>query len=221
MSIQKYNVYDIYLQKYKKFILVLSYTPGLDITNIIDDMIQTFKFKLFKIDSLDLLNIDYSKINNDVQHYINNCDNCGILITGINFPSKSLNFRCDLHLHFNLSLTLFLKTGVGTESEYYTLKKSLTENSINKYFNIKGEVSNDINDSVFDKIIDFIEFKVYGKNYSIYSTKSSKSPIQQHDKNKENDKDSSLQSSTDSSDINEHDELDELIESNDLSSDNY
>ena len=40
-------------------------------------------------------------------------------------------------------------------NDYNKFKDLLTDNKINKYYNIKSEPTNELNDSVFNKIIDF------------------------------------------------------------------
>ena len=185
-NINKYNIYEAFLYTFKQFILVCSYTPGFDIDFIIDDMIKTFNLKLIKLEGPTNLKLDsvfnYDKLNNDVAKYLEQNKEVtstttnygtGILICGLNFPSKSLNFQVDLHLNFSLSSNLYLKSiSNSTVEDYNNLKIILINNKINKYFNIKSNKSTEINDSVFDKIIDYLEFKVYGKNYKLYSSKS-------------------------------------------------
>ena len=41
MNTNKYNIYEAYLYRFKKFILAFSYTPGFDIKFLIDDMQHT------------------------------------------------------------------------------------------------------------------------------------------------------------------------------------
>jgi hypothetical protein len=189
-NVNKYNIYEAFLYTFKNFILVLTYTPGFDIDFIIDDMIQTFNFKLIKLEGPSDLKQDsifnYDKLNNDVIKYIE--DNkeitstttsygTGILITGLNIPSNILKFKIDLHLHFSLSSNLYLKTVKDSSiDEYNKFQSILVDNKINKYFNIKSFKSIEINNSVFEKIIDYLEFKIYGKDYNIYSTKSKLNP---------------------------------------------
>lgn len=190
-NINKYNIYEAFLYTFKKFILVLTYTPGFDIDFIIDDMIQTFNLHLIKLEGPTDLKQDsvfnYDKLNDDVSKYLNaNREikstttkyGSGILIVGLNIPSKLLKFQVDLHLHFSLSSNLYLKNIPSSKIEDYNkFKLILVDNKINKYFNIKGDRSIEINNSVFDKIIDYLEFKVYGKDYNIYSTKSKLKPM--------------------------------------------
>jgi len=78
-------------------------------------------------------------------------------------------------------MTMFLKANVDennipiyTIDDYNNFKDLIADNKINKYYNIKSIVGSEINDSVFEKIIDFFEFKVYGKDYNLYSTKAKK-----------------------------------------------
>ena len=190
-NINKYNIYEAFLYTFKKFILVLSYTPGFNIDFIIGDMLETFNLKLIKLEGPTDLKEDsvfnYDKLNNDVLQFLEqNKDvnsttttyGTGILITGLNFPPKLLKFQTDLHLHFSLSSNLYLKTIPNSKIEdYNTFKIILGNNIINKYFNIKSEKSIEINNSVFDKIIDYFEFKVYGKEYNIYSTMAKSTPV--------------------------------------------
>jgi len=188
MNTNKYNIYEAYLYRFKKFILAFTYTPGFDIKFLIDDMQQTFNLNVIQLDGDSYLKsnsvFNYDKLNSDIEKILeknkeitltttNYCT--GILIYGLNFPSKLLKFQIDIHLHFSLSANLFLKTNSNsTLDEYNNFKTLLADNKIHKYFNIKSTKLIDINNSVFDKIIDFLEFKVYDKDYKIYSTKAKK-----------------------------------------------
>jgi hypothetical protein len=196
MNLNKYNIYEAFLYKYKKFIIAFSYTPGLDLQPIINDMKNTFNLITIKLDGPNMLKLDsqfnYDKLNNDIEKVLNNnkirLNNSeplyygqGILLYGLNFPQDKINFLIDLQLHFSTSLGSFLKSFTDknnnplyTTDDYNKFKDIIASNKINKYFNIKSEITNDVNDAVFDKIIDYLEFKVYGKLYEIYSTKSQK-----------------------------------------------
>jgi len=196
MNLNKYNIYEAYLYKYKKFIIAFSYTPGLDIQPIINDMKNTFNLITIKLDGPDMLKSDfefnYDKLNKDIEKVLNNnktrLNNSeplyygqGILLYGLNFPQDKINSLIDLQLHFSTSLGSFLKSFTDknnnplyTTDDYNKFKDIMASNKINKYFNIKSEITDDVNDVVFDKIIDYLEFKVYGKLYEIYSTKSQK-----------------------------------------------
>ena len=70
MSLGKYNINDAFIHKYKKFILAFTYTPGFDIDYIINDLTQTFGFKIFKLEGPNMLKSDsifnYTKLNNEV-----------------------------------------------------------------------------------------------------------------------------------------------------------
>jgi len=186
---QKHNIYEAFLYKYKKFIIALSYTPGFDISYVINDINSTFNFKVIKLDGPDMLNSDsifnYDKLNKDISDILNSDKEklnkgelgfygSGILIYGITFSEKSLKFKIDLQLHFSTSMNMFLKTNNSTVEIYNKFRDLLTTNKINKYFNIKTNPTMELNDAVFEKIIDYLEFRVYGKDYAIYSTKKKK-----------------------------------------------
>jgi hypothetical protein len=196
MSEHKSNIYDAYMFKYKKFIIALSYTPGLDIQPIIDDMAKTFNFITLKLEGSKMLKSDsifnYDKLNSEVSKILSeNEKNAnlnipgslpkGILLYGLNFPASKITNPIDLQLHYSASAAMFLKANVDennfpmyTIDDYNGFKNMLAENKINKYFNIKSVVGMEINDATFEKIIDFFEFKVYGKDYNILSSKSKK-----------------------------------------------
>jgi hypothetical protein len=191
-----HNIYDAYLYRYKKFILAFTYTPGFDIKYVIDDIAKTFNCQIIKLEGDSILKADskfnYSKLNSDVKKLLSESDfkiksnlpgyfGQGILIYGLNIPTKNLDFQIDLHLHFSASINMFLKSNsepdgkkTYTVDDYKKFKDLLAENKIHKYFNQKVDPSSDLNDSVFEKIIDFLEIKVYGKDYEKYSTKLSK-----------------------------------------------
>lgn len=196
MSGQRYNVYDAYLYKYKKFILVFTYTPGFNINYVIDDISKAFNLQVLNLEGPTMLKKDsvfaYDKLNDQVTKLLEENEmrlhtnlpeyyGKGILIYGLSFPQKSLTFQIDLQLHFSTSLPTFLKSNTSpdgkvqyTVDDYNNFKDILADNKINKYYNIKGEPSIDLNNSIFDKVIDFIEFKIYGKEYELKSTKTKK-----------------------------------------------
>lgn len=196
MSESKFNIYDAYMYKYKKFILALSYTPGLDIQPIIDDMAKTFNFITLKLEGPTMLKQDsifnYEKLNEQIKKILDENQKIvelnipgslgkGILLYGLNFPSSKITTPIDLQLHYSASVSMFLKANTDefglpqyTVDDYNKFKDILSENKINKYFNIKSVVGFEINDSTFEKIIDFLEWKVYGKDYATLSTKAKK-----------------------------------------------
>jgi hypothetical protein len=182
--------------KYKKFIIALSYTPGLDIHPIVDDMAKTFNFAVVKLEGSKMLKSDsifnYNKLNSDVSEILSeNEKNAnlnipgslpkGILLYGLNFPTNKITNPIDLQLHYSASTSMFLKANVDennfpiyTVDDYNGLKNLLSENKISKYLNVKSVVGMEINDATFEKIVDFFEFKVYGKDYNILSSKAKK-----------------------------------------------
>jgi len=201
-----HNIYDTFLYKYKKFILAFTYTPGFNIDYVIDDIAKTFNFKCLKLDGESMLKPDsqfnYSKLNMDLNNIIAESNlkiktnspgfyGQGILIYGLTFPTEKLNFQIDLQLHFSTTISMFLKSNsepdgkiIYTVDDYNKLKDLIADNKIHKYFNLKIDPAIDLNDAVFDKIIDFIEFKVYGKvNYEKYATKILKEQKSKNDPN--------------------------------------
>lgn len=179
----KYNIYEALLYKNKKFILAFSYTPGFNPSTIIDDMSKTFNLKIVKLECSNISNCNYDKLNNDIKKLLDENESTlktsyergyygmGILIHGLNFQSDKLKFKIDLQLHFAISKTMYLSNSSNTKEDYDNFKKYLDTNKINKYYNIKAEPNEELNDSVFRKIIDYIEFKVYKKeDKKLYTT---------------------------------------------------
>jgi hypothetical protein len=198
-----HNIYDAFLYRYKKFILAFTYTPGFDINYVIDDIAKTFNFRIIKLEGDSILKpesvFNYSKLNSDVNKLLTESDSKikssqpgffgqGILIYGLTLPTTNLDFQIDLQLHLSTTITMFLKYNSDpdgkityTVDDYNKFKELLAENKIHKYFNLKTDPVPDLNDSVFEKIIDFIEFKVYGKDYEKYATKILKEKSQKND----------------------------------------
>lgn len=190
MSLHNYNIYDAYLYKYKKLILIITHTPGLDISDLITDISQSFNMRTIKLEGPNMIkkdNLDqynYKKVNNDVANILKeNNDKLnssfkgyygqGILLYGLSFPKSKIEFKADLHIHLSITQKLFIKLNSDVEESLYDkFKDILIENIINKYYNLKTDMTDEINDTLFYKIIDFIEKKVYGKNYEEYSTKN-------------------------------------------------
>ena len=173
------NIYDAYLYKYKKFILIISHTPGLSVDLLVDDISKAFNLKKIKLN-----NLNYDELNNKINKYLEENDfninnnlkhhlGIGLVIYGNTFPTDKLKFKQDLQLHVSCSLKMFLKyDNTNTKEIYDNLSKELVNNKINKYYNIKQPIDIEFNNKVFDKIIDFIMFKVYDKeNYKLYSKK--------------------------------------------------
>lgn len=223
-----YNVYEAYLYKFRQFIFVLSYSPGIDIKSIIDDIALPFNFRIIKLENIkDSDDFDYNKLSNDVNKILNenkltiNGDGPihnikGILIYGLNFPVKSLFFKVDIQYHLSLSKKLYFKFNNDDKYEYYS--KIVESNKINKYFNIKEEINKNINDQIYDKLIEFIEKKVYGKNYEKLSLTYNKNNNSLKSKNNIVDTNNSITDSeiiSDSdSDIQEKDSSELLFDDN-------
>jgi hypothetical protein len=184
------NVYEAYLYKYKKCILAFSYIPGINIDFIVNDIAKTFNMKIVKL-SINNNNLDYDKLNKDVENIINennkfiesihpNVDTNnpyygqGILIYGLSFPQTKITFKIDRQFHFSLSQVLYLKLNPNsTIEEYNRLIADITTNNVNRYLNIKSEITMDINNDVYNRIIDYFESRVYSKeDYLLYSTKN-------------------------------------------------
>ena len=194
MSSQRYNVYDAYLYKYKKIIIAISYTPGLSVDSLIDDIAKTFNLTIVNLEGPNMLKPDsvfnYDKLNADIDKILFNSQQKlnssflgyygqGIIIHGLNFPTDKLKFHIDLQLHLSTSSSMFLKSNVDSKGQmiyniddYNKFRDILANNKINKYYNIKSDLSSDFNDMIYEKIIDFLEFKVYGKDYELYASKN-------------------------------------------------
>jgi len=191
----KINVYDAFLYKNKKFIMVFSYLPNTvhHVQPFIDEMAKSFNLKIINMDQLLDKPISYTKLESHVQQILSESNTKlqsmspslnfgyygqGILIHGSSFVNHKITFYVDLHLYFSLSLTIFLSLNpTKTIDDFNLLKKSFENIKINKYFNLKPDLNDDsdkILDEVFFKIVDFIEFKVYGKDYDIYSSLNKK-----------------------------------------------
>jgi len=119
MSLYKYNIYEAFLYKYKKFIIAFSYTPGFNPQPIINDIKNTFNLVTIKLDGSDMLKSDsifnYDKLNKDIKELldknkmkINDSElgyyGKGILLYGLNFPQDKIDVPIDLQLHFITSL---------------------------------------------------------------------------------------------------------------------
>jgi hypothetical protein len=208
-----HNIYEAFLYKYKKYIVALSYTPGLDVNNIITDLQETFNLTIIKLDGDELLTsdakFDYDSLNNKVDKLLTENDfklktnldgyyGKGILIHGLFFPPNKLTFRIDLQIHISLTVTQFLKSNLDkgyTIDNYNNFKTLLETNKINKYFNVRNEINNELNDSIYNKIIDWLEYKIYGPNYELYASKNKnnsppidKDKLTQLDESSENDR---------------------------------
>lgn len=220
----KYNIYEAFLYKFKQFILGITYIPGFDISNIIDDISKTFSLipiKLnddFNLDNKNLENFN-KKVNNIIEENnlriksnfpIQNIQ--GILIYGLTLPDKLLSFNINFHLHLSLNKEMYKKLNKNADiKEYNNFQKLLENNKIHKYYNIKTELNKKLNNNIFDKIVDFIEFKLYGKDYNIFSTAARKK--------KKSLKENYLESDI-SEDIDESKSSDNSNESNEIILDN-
>jgi hypothetical protein len=186
------NVYEAYLYKYKKFILAFSYIPGINIDFAVDDIAKTFNMKVVKLSTKNNEN-DYDKLNKEIDRIIDennkflesihpNVDTNkpyygqGILICGLSFPQTKITFKIDRQFHFSLSQTTYLKLNSNsTIEEYNKLVANIITNTVNRYFNIKSEITMDTNNNIYDRLIDYFESKLYSKeDYLLYSTKNKK-----------------------------------------------
>lgn len=186
------NVYEAFLYKYKKFILTFSYIPGINIDFVVSDIAKTFNMKVVKL-SIDNNEPNYDKLNNEVNKIIDDNNKLiesihpnvdtnkpyygqGILIYGTSFPQTKLTFKIDRQFHFSLSQTSYLKVNPkSTIEEYNKLVADMTTNIVNRYFNIKSEITIDTNNDIYNRLIDYFESRVYSKeDYLLYSSKNKK-----------------------------------------------
>lgn len=125
---------------------------------------------------------DWDKFNND----INNIKSKGVVVVGISFNKDLITFKPDYHFHLVISKQklfedrekLVEKNKEKCPKEYeeykdgtaklifnqltYPYYKQTTENSIiNKFLNVNKMTQNELFDSAFDTLIEFINKKVY------------------------------------------------------------
>lgn len=175
------SIYDAYLYKFHNFVVIISYTPGSYIKNIIKDINEPFQFNIVKLKvknkeyQYDILNDKIEKLmaQNETYYNTNKPELIrGILIYGHTFPINKIKFNIDFHIHISLSQEVYLSINPDKTFEQYTKYKTITkDNYINKYFNVKKEITIELNDDIYNIIIDFIEFKVYEKQYEKFTSK--------------------------------------------------
>ncbi len=191
------NIKDAFLMKNKKFIILISYTPGIELNNFFDLFQKSLNLKLLFLhnDNLYPNNINFINFNDlteKIYGELSNIDKIknipnlskngpAIAIFGLSFPPDKIKFNYDLHIHLSLSKKLFNKSITDNDiknidPEYYNKSIEFTkDNKINKYFNVKSYDDDDFNqllDNIFDYIIEYWEKSVYGKNYDKLSSKT-------------------------------------------------
>lgn len=216
-----YNIKDAYLKLNKKFILLVTHTPGLKI----DSLVNLFTNDL-QLHTILFYDNDLTIINNKINSLLDDDSNkmkispaflgSAICIIGTTFPSKSLNFNPDLHIHLTLSKTKYYTIFPDkSRDDYDNLSKIILNDKINKYFNIKDinitedyQIDDNKLDEIFNYIIEFYEKNVYKSKYDMYSTKKDKkndnielSDIKDSDSDKLKDTDSDKLKDTNSDQI--------------------
>jgi len=183
-----YNIKDAFLKLNKKFILLVTHTSGIKIESIVNLLSNDLTLKT--IISYDT---DFSIINNKINTILEDDKNkmklspvylgSSIAIIGTSFPTNLIKFNVDLHIHISISKTKYLAIyPEKTKDDYDNLSKLISNDKINKYFNIKDNNITEDNqldesklDEVFNYIIDFYEKSVYKTKYEMYATKNIKS----------------------------------------------
>jgi len=183
-----FTIKDAYLKKHQKFILIITHINGLNIDSIIN--LLTIDLGLNVIKSYDY---NYDQLNNKINKLIEEGINknkiaqtffgSSIAIIGNTFPSHLINFKYDLHIHISISKTKYYSIYPDkSRTDYDDENKLISNNKINKYFNIKDEFLNNDNnvndnklDEIFDYIIDYWHYDSYGqKRYTDKYTSSNK-----------------------------------------------
>lgn len=180
-----FTIKDAFLKKHQKFILIITHTNGLNIDSIIN--LLTIDLGLNVIKSYDY---NYDQLNNKINLLIEEGINknkiaqsfygSSIAIIGNTFPSNLINFKPDLHIHFSISKTKYYTIFPDkSKNDYDDDIKLISNNKVNKYFNIKDEFLDNNNniidnklDELFDYIIDFWHYDTYGQKRSSHKNSS-------------------------------------------------
>ena len=238
-----FNIKDAYLKFNKKFILLITYTSGINIESLIHLFKNDLEFNIV------LSNNNIAETYNDLNTNINNIlfedENkmkiapayfgSSIVIFGQSFPSNLIKFNYDLHIHISISKSKYYTIyPEKSKNDYDDLSKIISNNKINKYFNIKdNNITNDYQlddtklDEIFNFIIDYFEKNVYKSKYDMYATKNNISKKQNNTinsdsdniKNIDTDSDNIKNIDTDSDNIKNTDS--DNIKNIDTDSDNY
>ena len=149
------NIKDAFLMKNKKFIIFISYTPGIELDDFFNLFQKNIDLKLIVLsndniypDNFDFINFNdlTDKIYNELSNIdkIKNIPNLikngpAIAIFGLSFPIDKIKFNYDLHIHLSLSKKLFNKSLIDNDiknidPDYYNKSNEFTkDNKINKY----------------------------------------------------------------------------------------
>lgn len=168
------NIIEAILKKYSHYIILIS---SLDL-ELLEEMSKEISKEIdFKYLSFNHLSIDsnYDKLNDRVNDVAIK-GNTGVVISSLLFPSDKLNFRPDIHINLSINKVYFdtIKNKYNyNDSIFFTYKKKLEDNKVNKYINIKFNINkNYLTDMIFYTIMDNIEKRLYGKFYDELSSKS-------------------------------------------------
>ena len=161
----EYSVLDVLLMKKKKYIVLFSGLEFSPVEQITNDLAKDFNAIVLNFihldldDSLDLIN---KRVNDLLDKKESNPRS--IFIISKSFPSTRLKIPADLHLNISLHQIAIQKLDPLKRADLpQKYMDSLKTNRINKYINLKKEyVVDEVENEIFNIIIDDIEKKVYG-----------------------------------------------------------
>ena len=166
-----FNILDIQLLNKKKYIVLFSGLEFSPIENIVNELSKDFNAIILNFLHLEL-DDSLDVINNRINDLLNKKSQA-IFIIAKTFPSNKIKIPIDLHINISLNKNFILNLDPLKRENLPDLYiKSLKENRINKYINLKKDYDlNEIIDEIFYFIIDDLEKKIYGDKYNILSHK--------------------------------------------------
>jgi hypothetical protein len=188
----EYNVLDVLLIKKKKYIVLFSGLDFSPVEQVANDLAKDFGAIVLNFIHLGLTD-SLDPINNRVNDLLAKKESSPkpLFIIGKTFPSDKLKIPVDLHFNLSLHPIAIQKLDPLKRPELaQTYTDSIKTNRVSRYINLKKDiVIPEVEDEIFGLIIDDIEKKVYGDDYSTLGSKAGKqSQVQSQTQVKESSK---------------------------------
>lgn len=186
----EYNVLDVLLMKKKKYIVLFSGLDFSPVEQIANDLANDFGAIVLNFIHLGLTD-SLDPINNRVNDLLAKKESNPkpLFVIAKTFPLSNLKIPVDVHIHISLHQIAIQRLDPLKRSELpQQYMDSIKTNRVNKYINLKKEFDiNEVENEIFEIIIDDIEKKVYGDDYATRGSKSNTSQPQNQTQTKPSD----------------------------------
>lgn len=166
------NLLEAYIAKHKRLVIMLSYTPGLDMSSIIEDLNRDLGFTVLHMEGKALAQLDYNPLNMAVRAAMdeNEVDNRAsiidvplkLIVTAPVFMTDKLTWKSDVHFKLAASAKLASRLTGNDERGSHTGAPPPGEARVTRFINIATENWHDVADKIFEKLMSWLDTRMHG-----------------------------------------------------------